>query len=456
MSFTTLNPATGATSATHVAHTRDQLEQMLARAARLQQEWAGRRREERLAIISRAGVLLRERAGDLATLMAQEMGKPCSQGVAEAGKCAWVCEYYAEHGLAQLADQSIETEAASSYVSFQPLGIVLAIMPWNFPLWQVIRFAVPALLAGNGGLIKHAPATFGSSARLVRIFEDAGMPKGLLVSIHARLEDVPGLIADPRVAAVTLTGSTAAGRAVAEQAGRHLKKCVLELGGSDAHVILEDADLERAAELCVTSRMINNGQSCIAAKRLIAVEPVHDRLLELVVKGMSAYVMSDPLEAECRLGPLARLDLRETLHGQVARSMQAGARLCLGGEVPQRSGAWYPATVLADVLPGMAAFDEELFGPVAVVIRARDERHALELANLSAYGLGGAVYSRDAEHAEQLARERLHAGSCFVNSLVRSDPRLPFGGVRESGFGRELSVFGLREFVNIKTIVVDH
>ncbi len=453
--YTSINPANGQVLGQHVAHDARWLEDCLDRAVALQGNWASRPLEERLELVEQVGKRLREEAGDLARLMALEMGKPLAQGRAEAEKCAWVCDYYVEKAAAQLSPIEIPTESLKSRIVFEPLGLVLAIMPWNFPLWQVIRVVIPALVVGNGVVIKHAPNTFGSSDRLVRLLEDAGMPAGLVGSVHLDPRAVGTLIADRRIAAVTLTGSNAAGRAVAEQAGRHLKKCVLELGGSDANIVLADADIQLAADTCVTSRMINNGQSCIAAKRLIAVKPVYHEFLSAVKERMAAYDFADPLDDSCRLGPVAREDLRDNLHNQVMASVSRGAIIELGGKVPVGPGWWYPATVLSAVSPGMPAFDEELFGPVASVIQAEDEEDALRLAELSPYGLGGAIFSRDTDHAEELARHRLSCGSAFVNGLVRSDPRLPFGGVKDSGFGRELSAFGLREFVNIKTLVVD-
>jgi len=330
---------------------------------------------------------------------------------------------------------------------------VLAIMPWNFPFWQVFRFAAPALVAGNAGVLKHAPNVPRCAVAIERVFRDAGFPDGLFRAVFLSNEGAGSAIADERVRAVTLTGSDRAGSQVAEQAGRHLKKTVLELGGSDPFIVLDDADLERAAQAAAEARLINSGQSCIAAKRFIVVERVADRFLERFTSEMRARKVGDPLDPSTQVGPQARLDLRENLHRQVRESVQLGARLMLGGELPKGRGAFYPPTVLVAVEPGMPAFDEETFGPVAAVIRAKDEADAIRIANASPYGLGAAVWTRDTQRGERVARE-IEAGSVFVNGLVKSDPRLPFGGVKRSGYGRELSEYGLREFVNVKTVWV--
>src|SRR5713101_1374978 len=383
--------------------------------------------------------------------MALEMGKPVTQGEAEVEKCAWGCEYYAEHAARFLAPEPRETDAARSYVRFDPLGPVLAVMPWNFPFWQVFRFAAPALMAGNAGILKHASNVPRCALEIERVFRAAGLPEGLFGTVLVGPAAVPALIADARIRAVTLTGSDRAGSQVAEQAGRHLKKTVLELGGSDPFIVLEDADLERAATTAVEARLINSGQSCIAAKRFIVVEHVAERFLERFTSEMRARRVGDPLDPATQVGPQARLDLRENLHRQVQESVKRGARLVLGGQVPAGQGAFYPPTVLIAVEPGMPAFDQETFGPVAAVIRAKDEADAIRLANASPYGLGASVWTADVKRGERVARE-IDAGSVFVNALVKSDPRLPFGGVKRSGYGRELSQYGLREFVNIKTV----
>ncbi len=409
---------------------------------------------ERAVPMRAAAAALRHREGELASLMAREMGKPLAQGRAEVQKCAWVCEYYAEHAAAFLADEPITTDATRSCVAFRPLGVVLAVMPWNFPLWQVFRFAAPGLMAGNTGVLKHASNVMGCALAIESVFADAGFPAGTFRTLVIGSGRVREVIEAPEVRAVTLTGSGPAGRAVAAAAGAVLKKTVLELGGSDPYVVLEDADLDAAATTCVNSRLINSGQSCIAAKRFIVVDSVYDEFVRRFTDLMAERRMGDPFEAGVDLGPQARRDLRDELHGQVTASVARGASVLLGGQVPDGSGAFYPPTVLAGVHPGMPAYDEELFGPVAAVIRATDEPEALRIANDSPFGLGAAVFTGDVARGERIARAGLDAGACFVNALVKSDPRLPFGGIKESGYGRELSSFGIREFVNIKSIYV--
>jgi succinate-semialdehyde dehydrogenase/glutarate-semialdehyde dehydrogenase len=409
---------------------------------------------ERGAWLRAAAAALRRRGDELARLMALEMGKPIAQGRSEADKCASCCEYYADKAEAFLAPEVVKTEASRSFVAFEPIGVVLAVMPWNFPLWQVFRFAAPALMAGNAAVLKHASNVSGCALAIEAILGEAGVSAGLFRALLVGSSRVPVLIDSPWVRAVTLTGSTPAGRSVAARAGERLKKTVLELGGSDAYVVLEDASLDSAAETCVASRLINSGQSCIAAKRFIVVEAVRRRFEELFVERMRARRMGDPLAPGTDVGPLARRDLRDDLHQQVRRSVEAGARLLLGGEVPPGPGAFYPPTVLADVRKGMPAFDEELFGPVAAIIGVADEGAAIAAANDSPFGLGAAIFTTDVARGERLARGRLEAGSCFVNASVRSDPRLPFGGIKDSGYGRELSHFGIREFTNIKTVYV--
>jgi succinate-semialdehyde dehydrogenase/glutarate-semialdehyde dehydrogenase len=339
-------------------------------------------------------------------------------------------------------------------VVFRPLGVILAVMPWNFPFWQVMRFAAPALAAGNVGLLKHASNVPGCALAIEEVFAESGFPPGAFATLLVGSAAVEGVIADQRVAAVTLTGSTSAGRAVARAAGDRLKKSVLELGGSDPYVILADADLEAAAEACATARLINSGQSCIAAKRFVVVDDVRAEFETLLTARMASAVVGDPTAETTEVGPLARADLRDELHDQVLRTVAAGARLTLGGEVPMGPGAFYPPTVLADVPPGSAAYTEELFGPVAAIIPAADERDAIRIANDSVFGLGAAVFTTDVQRGARIAADELEAGSCFVNAFVRSDPRLPFGGVKESGYGRELASHGIREFVNVKTVYV--
>ncbi len=451
MTVASINPATGATLETFAETTPAALERILDQALAAHQSWWRCSYAQRAQAMREAGRLLRKRKTDHARTMALEMGKPLKQGEAEAEKCAWVCDYYAEHAERFLADQPRETDASKAFVRFDPIGPVLAIMPWNFPFWQVFRFAAPALMAGNAGLLKHAPNVTRCALEIEAIFHEAGFPEGLFRALILSNEAAAAVIADPRVRAVTLTGSDRAGSQVAEQAGRHLKKTVLELGGSDPFIVLEDADVEQAARSAAEARLLNSGQSCIAAKRFIVVEPVADRFLDAFVAAMRARRMGDPLAPDTQIGPQARYDLRANLHRQVEESVRRGARLLLGGTLPEGPGFFYAPTVLAAVEQGMPAFDEEVFGPVAAVIRVKDESQAVRVANASRYGLGASVWTADSAQGERLARD-LEAGSVFVNGLVKSDPRLPFGGVKRSGYGRELSEYGLKEFVNVKTV----
>ena len=453
MSFQSVNPATGEVLETFEETAAAAIDDILERADVASREWRRRPVTERAERLRAAGRVLRERKDEYARTMALEMGKPLAQGVGEAEKCAWVCDFYAEHGPTLLADEPRPSDATRSYVRFEALGPVLAIMPWNFPFWQVFRFAAPALVAGNAGILKHAPNVLRCAVEIENVFHDAGFPDGLFRAVFLSNEGAGRVIADGRVRAVTLTGSDRAGSQVAEQAGRHLKKTVLELGGSDPFIVLDDADLERAAATAAEARLINSGQSCIAAKRFIVVDSVADAFLERFTTAMRARKVGDPLDPTTQVGPQARLDLREKLHSQVQESVKRGAQVILGGQLPVGRGAFYPSTVLVAVEPGMPVFDQETFGPVAAVIRAKNEVDAIRVANASSYGLGAAVWTRDAQRGERVARE-IEAGSVFVNGLVKSDPRLPFGGVKRSGYGRELSKEGLREFVNVKTVWV--
>ncbi|MEJ2641925.1 MAG: NAD-dependent succinate-semialdehyde dehydrogenase [Desulfosarcinaceae bacterium] len=448
-----INPATGDKIGEYarISLAEAQRTAQLAHEAFL--EWRERDFAQRGALVQRLGQLFLEGKEEYARLATLEMGKTIVQARKEIEKCAWVCRYYAENAEKLLADRTVATEAARSYVTFMPLGVVLAVMPWNFPFYQVIRFAAPALMAGNTGVLKHASNVQGCAAAIEESFRRAGFPPGVFANLNMGAEDVGELIADPHIAAVTLTGSDPAGRSVAAIAGRHLKKTVLELGGSDAYIILADVDLETATELALFGRLQNNGQTCIAAKRMVVLDGIYDRFIERFSEKMAGAAMGDPLEENTYYGPLARIDLRDTLHRQVQKTIDQGGRLICGGRIPEGRGAYYPATILADVEPGMEAFENELFGPVAAVIRARDEAQAIALANKSRFGLGSGVIAGDRERGERIAR-RLEAGSSFVNALVVSDPRLPFGGIKNSGYGRELSAYGICEFVNIKSVWV--
>jgi acyl-CoA reductase-like NAD-dependent aldehyde dehydrogenase len=447
----TINPATGTVLERIERMDPAAIEAKVACAANAMRSWGSASVLDRAAVLREVAANLGAQRDALATTAVSEMGKPFAQARAEIEKCVWSMEYFADHAGAMLSLQETPSNAARSYVAFRPLGVVLAIMPWNFPYWQVVRAAAPALMAGNTMLLRHAENTTRCGLEIERIFREAGAPEGLFGTVLATHDEVARLVADPRIAAVTLTGSERAGTAIASAAGNALKKCVLELGGSDAFVVLADADLARAAKTAVTARFQNNGQSCIAAKRFIVVEPVYDAFLQEFVGLAKEQRVGDPMEAATTLGPCARADLRDTLRHQVAATLESGAQLALGGTPIDRPGFFYAPTIVAEVAPGMTMFDEEVFGPAAAVVRARDERHAIALANASSYGLGFSIWTRDTAAAEKLA-EGVEAGAVFINGMVASDPRLPFGGVKKSGYGRELSSFGLHEFVNIQTV----
>lgn len=454
MSFQSVNPATGKLLAIYLPHSDDEVRQSLQLAVTAFQAWRHTPLQHRAACMRNAATILRERKHKYGLLITREMGKPISQSVAEIEKCALGCDHYASHAEKYLAVESVTGTTNESYVVFEPLGVILAVMPWNFPFWQVFRFAAPALMAGNAGLLKHASNVSGCAMAIEEVFIDAGFPAGLFKSLLLESSRVASLIAHPEISAVTLTGSGPAGAAVASAAGNHLKKSVLELGGNDAYVVLKDADLQLAARVCTLSRMNNAGQTCIAAKRFIVEDSVLKPFETLVREQVSLYQTGDPENESTRMGPLARPDLREDLQRQVDASIALGANLVLGGKIPDGPGAYYPATLLTNVTPDMPAFREELFGPVACIIPAKDEATAIQLANDSVFGLGAAVFSRDIAKAKAIAATRLEAGTCVVNDFVRSDPLLPFGGIKQSGYGRELSYFGMREFVNVKSVYV--
>lgn len=454
MSFVTHNPATGRPLRTYRPHTAREVERTLAQADRAFAAWRALSFAARARHLRAVARELRRGADDYAALITAEMGKPIAQARAEIEKCALNCDYFATHAAGFLADERPAGAPAQRYVTYQPLGVVLAIMPWNFPFWQAFRAAAPALMAGNTMVLKHATNVTGCARAIARVFTRAGVPRGVFSTLVLDGVQTEPLVDDPRIALVTLTGSTAVGRRVAARAGAAMKPGVFELGGSDAYVVLADADLAQAAALGAESRLYNTGQSCVAAKRFIVVEKVRARFERLLVAEMARRSLGDPRDPATQLGPLARADLRAELHAQVTRSVRAGAKVLLGGELPGGDGWFYPATVLTVVRPGMAAFDEELFGPVAAVVPARDERHALALANATPFGLGAAVFTRNRQRGEKIARTELRAGNAFVNEFVRSHPTLPFGGVGLSGHGRELGAWGLREFTNVKVISV--
>ncbi|MCG8606583.1 NAD-dependent succinate-semialdehyde dehydrogenase [bacterium] len=454
MSITVINPTNGTAVKEYDEMSPEEVRQIIEDCHEAFLSWRRTSFEERAELMKKAAQVQRDNASKYAELMAVEMGKPIKDGNAEIQKCAWVCDYYAEHAADFLRNEIIPTEARKSYVAFQPMGVVLAVMPWNFPFWQVLRFAAPALMAGNVGILKHASNVPGSALAIEEVFREAGFPPNVFRTLLIGSRQVEAVIENPLVMAATLTGSTPAGKSVASKSGEMLKKTVLELGGSDPYVILEDANLEEAVTTCVTSRLINAGQSCIAAKRFVVVEPLKERFEKLFVAQMAARRMGDPLQEDTNVGPQARHDLRDELHEQVRRSIDQGARCLLGGEVPDGPGAFYPPTVLTDVKKGMPAYDQELFGPVAAIIPVKDDDAAIQVANDSIFGLGSAIFTEDLNKGECIATEELQAGSAFVNTFVKSDPRLPFGGIKESGYGRELSHYGIKEFVNIKTVYV--
>ncbi len=448
---TTINPATNQPLREYPFQDAASVNASLDNAARGFKAWHDTPPEERAKLLARLAVELRGNGGEYATLLTMEMGKPIVQSRQEIEKCAVLCDWFAKHGPALIADEETTVEDRKAYVSYLPLGTVLGIMPWNLPFWQVLRAAASILMAGNGFVLSHSPNVTGSALALGEAFRRAGFAPGVFEVVVVPVDALAGLIADPRIAAVTLTGSVRAGIAVGSEAGKALKKCVLELGGSDPFIVLADADLDRAVQAAVQSRYLNTGQVCIAAKRLILEAPVAEEFTRKFVEAAAKLVSGDPMDEKTFLGPMARQDLRDSIHQQVTDSVASGARLLLGGKVPDKDGAFYPATVLADVQPGMRAFDEETFGPVAALTVARDADHAVELANGSDYGLSGALWTGDVARGEALAR-RLETGAVYINGYSASDPRVPIGGVKKSGFGRELSHFGIREFTNAQLV----
>jgi succinate-semialdehyde dehydrogenase/glutarate-semialdehyde dehydrogenase len=455
MAIETINPHNGEILQRYPCLSQEQIQQKLIKAEQARQAWAQLPLSARCEPMAKMAELLRAQATVLASLTTQEMGKPISQALTEINKCAWLCEHYIDNIEEYLAAENIETDKRRSYISYQPLGIIFAIMPWNFPFWQVFRFAVPNLLAGNAGVLKHAPISTGTGLKIEQLFREAGFPEHLFQTFVMEVEDCETVIAHPLVHGVTLTGSCRAGRAVASLAGKHLKKCVLELGGSDPYLILDDADLDLAANQCARSRFNNAGQICISAKRIILVESIHDNFVERFIEEAKQFTLGDPNHEATQMGPMARLDLRENLERQVKSTITEGATCLLGGQALDGPGFYYPATVLDRVGEKSTATQEEIFGPVACLYTVKSEQEAIDFANQTEYGLSAAVFTQDLERGEIIARDQLQAGTCSLNGLVGSDPRLPFGGIKNSGYGRELGSFGAHEFTNIKTLLLN-
>lgn len=427
----------------------------IARAVRSSfEDWRRTTFAHRAGLMRDAARVLRRQKHDLALLMVQEMGKPVTEGLAEIEKCAFNCDFFASKAEHFLARRNVDVGGPKAFVTYNPLGVILAVMPWNFPFWQAFRFAAPSLMAGNAALLKHAANVPGCALAIERIFREAGFPDHLFRTVLVTAADVRALIEDQNIAAVTLTGSVEAGRKVAATAGAALKKIVLELGGADAYLVLADANVDAAAQICAAARMVNGGQSCVAGKRFIVVPEIREAFEQALTLRMRAYSMGDPRDPATKLGPMQSVAARDAIHAQVEDSIARGARLLLGGEIPARKGAWYPPTVLTDVREGTPAHDDEVFGPVAAIIAAENETDAIHIANRSRFGLGSCILTQDIARGERIAACELEAGMSFVNGNVRSDPRLPFGGVKESGYGRELAEFGIYEFVNIKSVLV--
>ncbi|MCB1984340.1 MAG: NAD-dependent succinate-semialdehyde dehydrogenase [Burkholderiales bacterium] len=453
MPLQSINPATGLTIQSFPAFQTKAVSTILEKVVAAQINWAALNIDQRANFFQNLAQVFRSSRDQYANLITEEMGKLLKEARAEVEKCALGCEHYAKHAKIFLADEPIVSDATHSYVAYQPLGVVFCIMPWNFPFWQLIRAAAPAMMAGNTIILKHAANVPLCALALEEAFRAANFPADAFRSLLITADQAEAVIANQNVAAVTLTGSTAAGRKVAAIAGKHLKKCVLELGGSDPFIVLDDADIDFAAEQAVTARFQNAGQSCIAAKRFILVDAIADQFVARFKKHVSQLHCGDPKEEMTGIAPMARTDLRDDLHTQVKRSISMGAELIIGGTFIGKQGAYYAPTILDHVRPGMPAFDEELFGPAAAMVRVKNDDEAIALANRTQFGLGASIWTRNSKRGESIAR-KIHAGCTFVNGIVKSDPRLPFGGVKHSGFGRELSYHGIREFVNVKTVWV--
>lgn len=455
MTIETINPATGKLLHTYSPYNEFEINIKIEQGHHAFLTWKRTTAKERRGLMANLAQLLRERKHELALLMTKEMGKPILASELEIEKCSWVCMHFAEHAENYLSPKIIQAALKKSKICYQPLGLIFGIMPWNFPFWQVFRFAVPAMMAGNGIILKHAPITTGTGNAIEELFVSAGFSNHLFQHFIVDNHGASQVIAHEKIAGVSFTGSEKVGRSIASQAGQSLKKTVLELGGSDPYIVLEDANLDLAAQCIVASRLNNTGQVCIAAKRVIAIQSIETELTQKIIEQMALYKMGDPLDPETQIGPLARGDLRELLHYQVEKSIKQGAKLLCGGIIPEGLGFYYPPTLLSHIKPGMIAFDDELFGPVIAISTAKDEKDAIQLANESKYGLGGAVFTSDLQRGESIATSEIEVGTCYVNAAVVSDPRLPFGGIKHSGYGRELSSQGLLEFVNVKTVAIN-
>jgi succinate-semialdehyde dehydrogenase/glutarate-semialdehyde dehydrogenase len=453
MGYEQINPATGESFGSREYHSEAEIESVLNRARDTYSRWRKTSFADRARLFRTAAQILRDRCSEFAEVMVREMGKPIAQAEGEVEKCALGCDFYALNAERFLTPEDKTSDASKSYIRFDPLGVVLTIMPWNFPFWQVFRFAAPALMAGNTAILKHASNVPECAEKIVSVFEEAGFPEGVFQNLFISGARASELVGDSRIAAVTLTGSEDAGRSVASAAGKAIKPTVLELGGSDPFIVLDDADVQAVAEFAVKGRAQNSGQSCIAAKRFVVMASVHDAFVDAFVDAFGAVAVGDPMEPGTGIGPLARQDLVDDLHQQVTASIEAGATAVLGGSPVEGAGSFYPPTILTGVGPGMPAYEEELFGPAAAVICASDEAEAIRIANDTPYGLGASIWTADSERGERVAAE-IEAGNVFVNGNTKSDPRIPFGGIKLSGYGRELSDYGIREFVNIKTVWV--
>ncbi len=454
MNTTTINPTTGKDLATYENHTDGELAEIVDSAHDAFDDWRRRPLKERAEIVAKIGELLSERSDDLAKIMTDEMGKLISAGKQEVQLCAGICAWTAANCETELADEQRELNGGRAIVSYQPVGIILGIQPFNFPVYQAMRYSIPQLIVGNPVLLKHASSVWGSALMLEEIYHAAGVPREIFRVLKTSNEQTTGLIADARVRGVTLTGSGKVGSIVAAEAGKHLKKTVMELGSNDAYLILSDADIPTAVETCVQARTYNNGETCVAAKRFVVVDSIYDEFRDAFVERMASLTMGDPNDEASGLGPIAREDLRDELHEQVTASVEAGATATVGGEVPDRDGWFYPATVLEGVKPGMPAYDDELFGPVASLIRVESDEEAMRVANDSRFGLGGGIFSKNVGRATELAINEFDTGMININGYNLANPQLPFGGVKDSGYGREHGGFGLKEFVNIKCVMI--